>query len=105
MKQYIGIDFHRQTSYITRMDKEGNILEQLKVKNRPEELGVFLFKHVEDSKIAIEATGNWYYFYELIEEMKPDVLLAHPLKTRAIASARIKTDKIDSATIAHLLRT
>nr|WP_258188324.1 transposase [Candidatus Hakubella thermalkaliphila] len=53
----------------------------------------------------MEATGNWYYLYELIEEKQPDVLLAHPLKTRAIASTRIKIDKIDSATIAHLLRT
>src|SRR5437773_2166395 len=34
-----------------------------------------------------------------------EVVLAHPLKTRAIASARIKTDRIDSATLAHLLRT
>jgi hypothetical protein len=34
MKEYIGIDFHRQTPYITRMDEEGNILEQLKVINR-----------------------------------------------------------------------
>ena len=104
MNEYIGIDFHRQSSYITRMDKEGNILEQLKVRNREEELGAFLAKHIEESKIAIEATGNWYYFYELIEEKQPDVVLSHPLKTRAIASARIKTDKIDSATIAHLLR-
>ena len=50
MKQYIGIDFHRQTSYITRMDKEGNILEQLKVKNREEELGAFLTQHVNGSR-------------------------------------------------------
>jgi transposase len=53
----------------------------------------------------VEATGNWYYFYELIEERHPDVVLAHPQKTRAIASARIKTDKIDSTILAHLLRT
>jgi len=31
--------------------------------------------------------------------------MAHPLKVRSIASARIKTDKIDSRTLAHLLRT
>lgn len=31
--------------------------------------------------------------------------LAHPLKTRAIAEARIKTDSIDAETLAHLLRT
>jgi transposase len=104
MNEYIGIDFHKQTSYITRMDGEGNILEQLRVRNKPEELGVFLANHVNGSRIAIEATGNWYYFYELIEDLNPDVCLSHPQKTRAIASARIKTDKIDSTTIAHLLR-
>jgi hypothetical protein len=59
MNEYIGIDFHRQTSYITRMDGKGNILEQFKVKNREEELGEFLRKHVNGSKIAIEATRNW----------------------------------------------
>ena len=30
--------------------------------------------------------------------------LAHPLKVRAIAEARIKTDRIDSRILAHLLR-
>jgi hypothetical protein len=32
------------------------------------------------------------------------VYLAHPLKVRAIAEARIKTDRIDSKILAHLLR-
>jgi transposase len=33
-----------------------------------------------------------------------EVILAHPLKVRAIADARIKTDKLDSEMLAHLLR-
>ena len=36
--------------------------------------------------------------------MADEVLLAHPLKVRAIADARIKTDKLDSEMLAHLLR-
>ena len=32
------------------------------------------------------------------------VKLSHPLKTKAIAYAKVKTDKVDSATLAHLLR-
>jgi len=44
------------------------------------------------------ATGNWMYLYGTIEKYVPDVLLAHPLKTRAIAEARIKTDTIDATT-------
>ncbi len=31
--------------------------------------------------------------------------LVHPLETRAIASTKIKNDKIDSTILAHLLRT
>jgi transposase len=57
------------------------------------------------SKIALEATGSWYYFYEVLEDTGAEIFLAHPLKTKAIASARIKTDKIDSTILAHLLRT
>ena len=36
--------------------------------------------------------------------MADEVILAHPLKVRAIADARIKTDKLDSEMLAHLLR-
>ncbi len=45
------------------------------------------------------------WLYEQIEERHLDLVLAYPLKVRAIASARIKTDKIDATTLAHLLRT
>ena len=37
--------------------------------------------------------------------MEIEASLSHPLKTKTIASARIKTDKIDAATLAYLLRT
>jgi hypothetical protein len=40
----------------------------------------------------VEGTGNWMYLYETIEKHVPEIVLAHPLKTRAIAEARIKTD-------------
>ena len=52
----------------------------------------------------MEATGNWMYLYETIEKHVPEVVLAHPLKTRAIAEARIKTDTIDATTSGELLR-
>ncbi|MDR7518480.1 MAG: transposase [Armatimonadota bacterium] len=39
-----------------------------------------------------------------MDELTDEVVLAHPAKVRAIAEARIKTDTIDSETLAHLLR-
>jgi transposase len=52
----------------------------------------------------MEATGNWPYLYESWEDLVDEIQLAHPLKTKAIASAKIKTDRIDDGVLAHLGR-
>ena len=101
---YIGVDLHKKYSYVTRMTHEGEILAQERIEHNSEALGAFVQSLDKDDKIAVEATGNWYYLYELLEDRVPDISLSHPLKTRAIAEARVKTDKIDSKTLAHLLR-
>jgi transposase len=54
--------------------------------------------------VALEATANWYHVYELAEPWAAEVALGHPLKTRIIAEAKIKTDKIDATILAQLLR-
>jgi len=100
---YCGVDLHKKFSYITTMDKEGKYKEQKKVIN--DELPHYFDSLSEDTKVAVEATSNWYNFYELIEDKVSSVDLAHPLKTRAIAEAKVKTDKVDSTILAHLLRT
>ncbi len=90
---YVGIDYHKRYAVATSMDDKGQVVETIRLKNEPKDLIGFVDRLPEDSKIAIEATGNWYYFYELLEGKSPEIHLAHPLKTRAIAEARIKTDK------------
>ena len=61
-----------------------------------------------DSKRCLavcESTANmWLKTYEAFEKNGIDVKLANPLKTKAIAEARIKTDKLDARTLVHLLR-
>lgn len=101
---YVGIDFHKYNTYVTRMDKEGNILEEKNLKNKPEILKSFINSLGSQDKVVLEATGNWYHFYEMVEDKAFSVTLSHPAKTKVIASAKVKTDKIDSAMLAHLLR-
>lgn len=101
---YIGVDYHKRYSIATKMDERGRILEQVRLSNDPQTLLNYVNTLPASSKIALEATGNWYYFYELLDDKSLEVYLAHPLKTRAIAEAKIKTDKIDSSILAHLLR-
>lgn len=104
MEQYIGIDLHKSKSFITRLDRRGRVCEQVELPHATGELERYLHALSPAARIAVEATGNWMWLYELIEERCPDVVLAHPLRTKAIASARIKTDKIDATTLAQLLR-
>lgn len=105
MGQYIGIDLHKAKSFVTRLDQRGRVVEQVELAHRTGELQTYLERVPAAARIAVEATGNWMWLYELIEDRHPNLMLAPPLKTKAIASARIKTDKIDATTLAHLLRT
>jgi transposase len=41
---------------------------------------------------------------DYLQDENIDVVLSHPKKTKAIASAKIMTDRISSETLAHLLR-
>jgi transposase len=52
----------------------------------------------------LEAGYNSLVMHDWLDELIGSVTLADPLKVKAIAEAKIKTDKIDSKTLAHLLR-
>lgn len=100
---YTGLDLHKSFSYITTMNDKGEILGQKKLPSNGEVVE-FLKEFGESMKIAIEATPSWYWLYDHLEDEGFDVKLSHPLRTKAIASAKVKTDKVDSVTLAHLLR-
>jgi transposase len=86
------------------MDQKGKILKKKEITSSrdavQENLGCFR----QPVKAVVEASYSWAPMYDWLDEVADDVILAHPAKVRAIAEARIKTDKIDSETLAHLLR-
>ena len=77
-----------------------------RLENKPEVFREF-FKRMEgQSEAVLEASRTWGVMYDLLAELDGVELvkLAHPQKVRAIAEAKIKTDKIDSHILAQLLR-
>jgi transposase len=100
---YTGLDYHRSFSYITTMNERGEILSQKKLPSNGE-IADYLKEFGEEMEVAIEATPSWYWLYDHLEGEGFEVKLSHPLKTKVIAYAKVKTDKVDSATLAHLLR-
>jgi transposase len=102
--QYIGFDIHKRYTFYTHMDEHGKIQSQGRLPNSREALGTFFAGVGEPVRVAMEASINWYHLYDLLDILNIPVTLAHPLRTRAIAEAKVKTDKVDSAILAHLLR-
>jgi transposase len=102
--RWVGVDLHRRRSQIAIIDEHGELTLSRRIINDPE-----TFKEVlgdpDGTHVALEATYGWEWLADLLEEVGYDVHLAHPLRTRAIAAARVKTDAVDARTLAHLLRT
>jgi len=102
---YIGMDIHKQFTVAVAKDKDGNELDNEKFDNSKENFRNFLKDYPpEETKIVMESTSVWEPIYDMIEDMKFDIKLANPVKTRAIAESRIKTDKVDADILCDLLR-
>lgn len=101
---YAGVDAHRTSTHITVMDEAGKVLMRRRVASSSDGLRTIFANYHEPIKAVVEATYNWGPVYDWLAEIAGEVLLAHPAKVRAIADARIKSDTIDSQTLAHLLR-
>jgi len=104
---YVGIDIHKRYSVLTAMDGRGRKLGQARIEGNSASGFAQNLKGLQGkSKVVIEACWNWGKVYDTLEAI-PEVteeILAHPLKTRLIAEAQIKTDKVDSEALATLLR-
>ena len=100
---YVGLDVHKKMCYGTVMNEKGEIVRDGKFCKDPRGLKEFM-EGVGEATVVMEAGYCWQPVYEWLEKDGYKVKLAHPLETKAIAKARVKTDKIDSKILAHLLR-
>jgi len=100
--KYIGLDCHKQYDHATMINTETGEIKNKRLAHTTEEFRKFIGDKA-DTKIVIESCWNWSKTYELAKDLVEEVILAHPLKVKAIASAKVKTDAIDSRTLAQLL--
>jgi transposase len=98
----IGIDLHKKFLQVARLSSEGELKEVRLTTVRTEVRGYF--KRLARSRVAIEATGSWWWLVDILEDLGHEVFLSHPKQTKAIASARVKNDRVDAKTLAYLLQ-
>lgn len=102
--EYVGVDYHTRYALATRMDEGGVVLSQDRIANLKGDIHSYFAGLPEGSEVVVEATNNWAAFMEWTDDLPIQLKLANPNRTRAIASARIKTDSLDSKILAELLR-
>ena len=105
MMHSVGIDLHRSRSHVAVIDDGGDVLLSRRIINDPETFLALLGEIDGDCRIALEATYGWEWLADVLQDAGYELHLAHPLRTKAIASARVKTDAVDARTLAQLLRT
>ena len=101
---YAGVDAHKKYSQVVLTDDHGTKIAQASLSNDPGCFQEFFKQATEPVKAVVEAGRTWGVIYDLLESIGVEPVLANPLKTRAIAEAKIKTDTIDAKTLADLLR-
>ncbi len=105
----IGIDVHKKKCVATIKRESREKLEQTSFDNTTNGIMGFI-KHVKktygnDIQAVCESTANyWIRLHDTLEDHGIDTILAHPAKTKIIAQAKLKNDKLDSDVLADLLR-
>jgi transposase len=104
MSVYVGIDVHRKRSQVAVVEEDGAVRVNRNVPNGVETVLGVIGDLPIGAPVAFEAAYGWGWLVELLEDYGFEPHLVHPLRCKAIASARLKNDKVDAATLAQLLR-
>jgi transposase len=98
----IGLDVHREFAQIAVWE-DGIVRQAGQVATTPEGMRAFAESLLPTDEVAIEATCNTHAIAKLIAPRVARVVISNPMKTRAIAEAKVKTDKVDAQVLAQLL--
>src|SRR6266576_2390382 len=104
MSVYVGIDVHRKRSQVAIVAEDGKVQLNKNTVNGTETLLRLIGDLPAGTPVASGAAFGWGWLLRLLEDYGFDPHLVHPLRCKAIASARLKNDKVDAATLAQLLR-
>lgn len=102
MVRYVGMDVHREFAQLAVVE-DGIVRDEGRIAVSPEALRQWAGGLRADDEVALEATGNSDAIATLLTPLVGRVVVSNPSKTRAIAEAKVKTDKVDARILAQLL--
>lgn len=100
---HVGIDLHRTTVVLAAVNNAGDAMNPITIPCADTATIVGTVNALGAFRAVIEATGTYRWLYDLLRP-HGTVLLAHPIRLRAMIQRRTKTDKLDAQLLANLLR-
>ena len=100
---HVGIDLHRATVVLAAVNDIGEAMNPVTIPCADTATIVSTVSALGSFRAVIEATGTYRWLYNLLRP-QGTVLLAHPVRLRAMIQRRSKTDKLDAQLLANLLR-
>ena len=97
-----GLDVHREFAQVA-VWQNGLVVQAGRFDTTPEGVREFAECLGPADEVALEATGNTWAIATLLASRAGRVVVSNPVKTRAIAEAKVKTDKVDAEILASLL--
>src|SRR6201997_5363665 len=93
MSVYVGIDVHRKRSQVAVVTEDGTVQLNKNVVNGSTPMLRLIGDLPSGTPVAFEAAFGWSWLADLLEAYGFEAHLVHPLRCKAIASARLKNDK------------
>ena len=105
MGEYIAFDSHKQYTLAEREDVKTGRARQCRIEHHRGAIREYLGDCEGGTAVAVEATGNWYWIVQEIEEAGLKPRLVHPRKAKLMMGMINKTDKLDVHGLNRLQRT
>jgi transposase len=100
----IGLDVHKRFAEVAILDQGERVVRRgERIDATASALRAFARTLGPDDQVVLEATVNTWAIADLLRERAGRVVVSNPMRTRAIADAKVKTDRIDAAVLAQLL--
>ncbi len=104
MKEFISLDAHKRYSWMEREEVKSRKARHARIEHAPGAIREGLEGREKGTPVAIEATGNWYWIVDEIEQAGLEPKLVHPRKAKLMMGLINKTDKLDAHGMNQLQR-
>ena len=101
---YCGGDLHARTLFLHILDSQGQTRFEKNLPANPQAFLDAVAPFRDGLVVGVECMFAWYWLADLCEAERIPFVLGHALAMKAIHGGKTKTDRIDAAKLASLLR-